>query len=90
MDSTNSVIMVVNRAEADAENIKRLIQFMDAPYVRSARPDKWLQQVGECRLEAVFVGPDLSDKEITSVVDEVGHHDPNVPIVVLNNASDEC
>jgi len=90
MQTADSVIMVINGAEADAENIKRLIQFMDAPYVCSATPGKWLQEVGSCRLEAVFVGPDLSDSEITTVVDEVGHHDPNVPIVMLNNAGETC
>jgi hypothetical protein len=90
MTFAESVIVVVNRTGLDAENIKRQIQFMDAPYVCSATPDRWLQQIGARRLEAVFVGPDLSDPEISAVVDEIGQHDPNVPIVVLSGVGRKC
>lgn len=77
------MIIVVNNTVADAENIKRLIEFMDAPQVCSATPEKWLQAVGGSRLEAVFMGPNLNSEQVASVVREVGGLDPNVPIVMI-------
>jgi hypothetical protein len=84
------MIMVVNSTVADAESLKKLIQFMDAPHVCSATPAKWLQKVGKRRLEAVFVGPNLSSEELETVVGEVGALDPNVPIVMINASEDAC
>jgi hypothetical protein len=75
--------MVVNRAGSAAENIKELIEFMDAPNVCTATPAKWQQEIGDYRLEAVFIGPDLSDKDVRSLVDDIGKLDPNIPIVML-------
>lgn len=85
MDNTDSIIMVVNRAGLAAENLKELIQFMDAPNVCTATPAKWQQQVGEHRLEAVFVGPDLDDKDVHELVDDIGKLDPNIPIVMITD-----
>lgn len=85
MDSTDSIIMVVNRAVSAAENLKELIEFMDAPNVCTATPAKWQQQVGEHRLEAVFVGPDLDDADIQALVNDIGKLDPNIPIVMITD-----
>ena len=85
MDSTDSMIMVVNRTAAAAENLKELIEFMDAPHVCTATPKRWQEVVGEHRLEAVFIGPDLDDKEIHSLVDDIGKLDPNIPIVMITD-----
>lgn len=79
----NGMIMVINRAASDAENLKQLIEFMDSPEVRTSTPGKWRKAVGDTRLEAVFVGADLSDNDIRHVVDDVGDLDPNIPIVML-------
>ncbi len=83
----NSVIMVVNDSPDEARNIKELIEFMDVPQVCTSTPSKWLSLVGERRLDAVFVGPHLSDKDIRSVLDDVGNYNPNVPVVVLSAVS---
>lgn len=83
MDDMDGMIMVVNRAGSAAENIKELIEFMDAPNVCTATPAKWQQEIGDHRLEAVFIGPDLSDKDVRSLVDDIGKLDPNIPIVML-------
>lgn len=80
--------MVINRAGTAADNLKELIEFMDAPDVRTATPAKWRQQVGDNRLEAVFIGPDLSDKDIRNLVDDIGQLDPNIPIVMISEESD--
>jgi len=79
--------MVINRAGTAADNLKELIEFMDAHDVRTATPAKWRQQVGDGRLEAVFIGPDLSDKDIRNLVDDVGRLDPNIPIVMISEES---
>ncbi|HNP63456.1 MAG TPA: hypothetical protein PKH39_05930 [Woeseiaceae bacterium] len=78
------MIMVINRTITDAENLKELIEFMDEPEVCTSTPAEWRSQVGQSRLDAVFVGPDLSETEIRSVVGDVGKLDPNIPIVMLH------
>ena len=76
--------MVVNRAAEAADNLKELIEFMDAPDVRTSTPTQWRQEVGDSRLEAVFIGPDLSDTDIRGLVDDIGKLDPNIPIVMIS------
>ena len=88
MDSAESLIMVVNRAEATADNLKELIEFMDAPNVRTATPAEWRKRAGDARIEAVFVGPDLSEKDIRALVDDIGTLDPNIPIVMLTDSEE--
>ncbi len=83
MTGENYVILVINRAQADAENLKELIEFMDTPNVRTALPNEWRQELGDRRLEALFVGPDLSTDEIDRLLVDVGEFDPNVPIVMM-------
>lgn len=83
MTGENYVILVINRAQADADNLKELIEFMDTPNVRTALPGAWRQELGDRRLEALFVGPDLSTDEIDALLVDVGEFDPNVPIVMM-------
>ena len=56
---------------------------MDSPVVETATPSRWREQLGAHRLEALFVGPDLDDGEVNQLLDDVGHLDPNVPIVLV-------
>ena len=79
------MIMVVNRTASAAENLKELIEFMDAPHVCTATPTGWREEVGDHRLEAVFIGPDLDDKDIHALVDDIGQMDPNIPIVMITD-----
>ncbi len=88
MSSIDSMIMVVNRSGLAADNLKELIEFMDAPHVCTATPKKWQEQVGDSRVEAVFIGPDLSDRDIRGVVTEIGELDPNIPVVVITEDLD--
>lgn len=88
MNGTESMIMVINRAGAAADNLKELIEFMDAPDVRTATPAKWRQEIGDNRLEAIFIGPDLSDEDIRRLVDDIGDLDPNIPIVMIEENQD--
>lgn len=89
MNISDSMIMVVNRTGAAAENLRELIEFMDAPHVCTATPTEWQQRIGESRLEAVFIGPDLSDRDIRTIVQDIGKLDPNIPIVMISEDADE-
>lgn len=89
MTASGSLIMVVNHAASEAENIKELIEFMDAPLVCMATPDGWRQQVGDDRIDAVFVGPDLTDRDVRVLVRDIGDLDPNIPIVMLHRTPPE-
>lgn len=89
MNNADSMIVVVNSSGAAAENLKELIEFMDAPHVCTATPAKWQEQVGDSRLEAVFIGPDISDTDIRAVINDIGELDPNIPIVMITEERDE-
>ena len=78
------MILVINNADAQAHNLKQLIEFMDTPEVLTAHPEDWRELLGDNRLEALFVGSDLSDSDIRTVLGDVGDLDPNVPIVMLH------
>jgi len=77
------MIVLVNDAESTARHVKELIEFMDAPSVCTATPQNWLEQAGERRLEAVFLGPELTQPDVDAVIAGVGRLDPNIPIVLL-------
>ena len=85
MALSDSLILVVNRAAAEAEHIKQLIEFMDSPAVETATPSRWRECLGEHRLEALFVGPDLDDRDLNTLLDGVRDLDPNVPIVLVGD-----
>ena len=77
------MIVLVNDAESNARHLKELIEFMDAPSVCAATPQNWVELVGDQRLEAVFVGPELSQPDVDAIIERLGNPDPNVPIVLL-------
>lgn len=84
MTSVEHVILVVNRSESAARNLKDLIEFMDTPPVLVAAPTDWRERLGEQRLDALFVGPDMSDTEVNTLLTDIGELDPNIPIVMMN------
>ena len=79
MSGSDKTILVVDQDSELAENLKELIQFMDQPYVVTAAPENWRQRLGDRRLEAVFVGPDLSEHEVGGLLADLKLFDPNVP-----------
>lgn len=78
------LIMVVDDVLERAHNLKSLIEFLDVPEVRVATPGGWDTHVGERRLAAVFLSRDLPRDELHRVIEDVGRHDPNVPIVLVD------
>ena len=81
---TERLIMVIDGREARGQNLKELIEFMDAPRVRIAAPDNWRKRLGEHRLAAVFLGDDLDRDVIDQVITDIGEVDPNTPIVMVS------
>ena len=87
MSGQDFVILVINRSELEAENLKELIEFMDTPHVRIAKPGDWRDALGDDRLEAMFIGPDITAAEADQLVGDIGELDPNVPIVMTNTGT---
>jgi len=85
MSGDDYVILVVNRTKVEAEKLKELIEFMDSPNVRTTEPGNWRRTLGDHRLEALFVGPNLSTDEVSGLLADIGEFDPNVPIVMMND-----
>ena len=80
-------ILVIDQNPATAQNVCELIEFMDAPSVVRALPADWKDRLGERRLEALFVGPELTDKQISTLLAEVAQIDPNVPVVMMRRST---
>ena len=87
MSGQEFVILVINRSAVEAENLKELIEFMDTPHVRTAQPGDWREALGGDRLEALFIGPDITAAEADQLLGDIGKFDPNVPIVMTNTAA---
>ena len=83
------MILVVDAEEAVANNLKELIEFMDAPRVRTAAPDDWRTRLGDYRLEALFVNSDLAQAEKEKLLADIGRLDPNVPIVMVSGVASQ-
>jgi hypothetical protein len=86
MSGAERVVLVVDTVDVECERLRELIEFMDTPNVCTSSPANWRATLGERRLEALFLGPDLSDGEIDVLLADVGKLDPNVAIVMMNMA----
>lgn len=84
--TSSLLFMIVDDTPDRAENLKELIEFMDVPQVRVALPENWLSRIGDSRLAAVFLSDDLDGDRLRRLIADVGEHDPNVPIVLVNHA----
>ncbi|HLT90938.1 MAG TPA: hypothetical protein VKZ85_08345 [Woeseiaceae bacterium] len=82
------LILIVDEEPERAEKLKSVIEFMDVPQVRVAEPGNWRSRIGDRRLAAVFISDALERGVVHSVIAEVGEHDPNVPIVVVEKRRD--
>ena len=84
VSAEDRLIMVIDRSDDRAQNLKELIEFMDAPEVCAATPLTWQSRIGEHRLAAIFVSEELPRDEMRKILDKVGRIDPNVPIVLVD------
>lgn len=83
MTDDDGTILIVDEDKALAENLRELIEFMDSPSVVTSAPGDWRKQLGNRRLQALFVGPALSEPEVGALLKDLESVDPNVPIVVI-------
>ena len=79
---SDKTILIVDDDAATAENLRELLEFMDSPSVITAAPGDWKQRLGERRLEALFIGPDLSERELTCLLKDLKDIDATVPVVM--------
>ncbi len=82
--SNDRLIMVIDESDDRADGLKALIEFMDAPEVRTATPGNWEAKMGSQRLAAIFVSEALPQADMSGLLDNIGRLDPNVPIVLFN------
>lgn len=87
MSGVEKAILVVDQSRNTAENVKELIEFMDSPCVVTAMPTDWQNRLAGRRLEALFVGPALSDDDISSLLADLARIDPNVPVVMISGSA---
>ncbi len=87
MTCSERTILLVDQNTATVENVRELIEFMDAPSVVTAMPADWQDRLGKRRLEALFVGPGLTDKQISTLLSAVAQIDPNVPVVMMQQSA---
>lgn len=80
------MFLVIEGADRRGGRLKESLEFMDVAHVEVVNAADWLEQVGERRLAAVFIGDDLDPKDVQRVVTQVGEHDPDVPIVRVRGA----
>lgn len=83
MTAGDKTILVVDQDPVLAAHVKELIEFMDSPSVVTAEPADWRQRLGERRLEALFVGPDMSPDDVSVLLSDLRSVDPNVPVIMM-------
>lgn len=83
MANGEKTIMVIDHDLTVSKHVKELLEFMDSPCVVTAMPEDWKERLGERRLEAMFVGPELGDDAVDGLLNELETIDPNVPVVVM-------
>jgi DNA-binding NtrC family response regulator len=87
MTDSERLIMVIDNSGDRARHLKELLDFMDAPSVRTATPGNWKSRVVGHRLVAVFLNECISEVEVATLIDNVGKLDPDVPIVLVQGES---
>lgn len=79
------MILVINREQTEAEDLRQLIEFMDNTDVHVATPAGWQDELGTAELEALFLGADLCEQDVNDVLTRVSEIDPDVPIVLMQD-----
>ncbi len=83
MPNGDKTILVIDHDLTVSRHVKELLEFMDSPCVVTAMPSDWRERLGQRRLEAMFVGPELPDDTVDVLLSELEALDPNVPVVVM-------
>ena len=87
----DDAFMVIYDSALHRQNLKEMIEFLDADRVVATNLKAWRQHREGCRLVGIFLGDDLNNQDSDSFFADVGESDANVPIVVLSrDAGAEC
>lgn len=90
MENRQRLILVIETDEISGDSMRELIEFMDAPLVRTATPLNWRKQLGTDRLSAVFVSRNVDDKQFGDLMRSVSEIDPNIPIVLFGGGGPDA
>jgi DNA-binding NtrC family response regulator len=82
--SVDRLIMVIDGQGARGQNLKELLEFMDAPRVQIASPEDWRKRLGDRRLAAIFMGDDLPQEQFDRLLSDIAEVDPTAPIVLVS------
>ena len=83
MTNGEKAILVIDHDLTVSRHVKELLEFMDSPCVVTAMPDDWRERLGQRRLEAMFVGPEIKEDAVEVLLTELETVDPNVPVVMM-------
>ena len=83
MTNGEKTILVIDHDLTVSRHVKELLEFMDTPCVVTAMPEDWRERLGQRRLEAMFVGPEIEEEAVEVLLTELETVDPNVPIVMM-------
>ena len=83
MADGEKTILVIDHDLTVSRHVKELLEFMDSPCVVTAMPEDWQERLGQRRLEAMFVGPELEEGTVEELLTELETLDPNVPVVMM-------
>ncbi len=84
MTGNERLIVVVDSSYDRANDLKDLIEFLDAPAVCIATPGNWKSRIGDNPLAAVFLNECIPQTDIAALIENVGKLDPNIPIVLVD------
>lgn len=87
MSVSRRTILILGEDPLMSDHVKELVEFMDTPHVITAMPADWKARLGDSRLEAMFVNPELSSETVCDVLRELSEFDPNVSIVMLEKSA---
>jgi len=79
---TEKTILIVDDDAATAEKLRELLEFMDKPSVVTAASRDWKERIGDRRLEALFIGPELDEQKLTRLLNDLKDIDATVPVVM--------
>lgn len=79
-----AMILIIDCDIARAEQLKSMIEFLDAPAVRIAAADDWQSIAKSAGLTAVFIGNGFDADAAQRIAGDVQQAHPEVPLVMVD------
>jgi sigma-54 specific flagellar transcriptional regulator A len=80
--------LVISDSLPHRQNLKEMIEFLDAERVIVSEFKDWQANRGDCRLAGIFLGHDLGTANLDSVLAKIGKADANVPFILVSRNGD--